>query len=127
FVAGARIGAKLRTELGARGVRHEPFQRTNSWWAYLNRADPVVGGYTPDKIALRRAIGMGYDVAEFIRVILKGRAVPAKSIVPPDIAGYDPALKTPVKPYDPAAARALLERFGYKDRDGGGFGEPPGE
>ena len=27
--------------------------------------------------------------------------------------------------YDPAAARALLDRFGYKDRDGDGFRETP--
>ena len=125
FVGEALIDGKLRPELGARGIRHEPFLRPNTWWAYFNMEDPVVGGYTPEKIALRRAIGMGYDVAEFIRVILKGRAIPAKSIVPPDIAGYDPALKTPVKPYDPAAARALLERFGYKDRDGDGYRETP--
>jgi ABC-type oligopeptide transport system substrate-binding subunit len=32
-------------------------------------------------------------VNEFIRVTLKGRAVPATSPIPPDIAGYDPALR----------------------------------
>ena len=85
----------------------------------------MVGGYTPEKIALRRAIGMGYDVNEFIRVILKGRAVPATSPIPPDIAGYDPQLKTSAQLYDPAAARALLDRFGYKDRDGDGYREMP--
>jgi extracellular solute-binding protein (family 5) len=87
--------------------------------------DPVVGGYTPEKIALRRAIGMGYDVQEFIRVILKGRGVPANGPIPPDVAGYDPKLKTSAQLYDPAAARALLDRFGYKDRDGDGYREMP--
>ena len=87
--------------------------------------DPVVGGYTPEKIALRRAVGMGYDVDEFIRVILKGRATPAMSPIPPDIAGYDPELKTQAQLYDPAAARALLDRFGYRDRDGDGYRETP--
>ena len=28
-------------------------------------------------------------------------------------------------PYDPAAARALLDRLGYKDRDGDGYRETP--
>jgi ABC-type transport system substrate-binding protein len=87
--------------------------------------DPVVGGYTPEKIALRRAIGMSYDANEYIRVILKGRAVAAASPIPPDIAGYDPALKTAAQVYDPPAARALLERFGYRDRDGDGYREAP--
>ena len=68
---------------------------------------------------------MGYDVSEFIRVILKGRAVPATGPIPPDVVGYDPALKTAAQLYDPAAARALLDRFGYRDRDGDGYRETP--
>jgi oligopeptide transport system substrate-binding protein len=125
FVGEALVDGKLRPELAARGIRHEPLLRPNTWWTYFNMEDPVVGGYTPEKIALRRAIGMGYDVAEFIRVILKGRAVPATTIVPPDIAGYDPAPGGHPEAYNPAAARALLDRFGYKDRDGDGYRETP--
>ena len=45
--------------------------------------------------------------------------------IPPDIAGYDPELKTSAQLYDPAAARTLLDRFGYKDRDGDGYREAP--
>jgi len=125
FVDEALVDGKLRPALAARGIRHELLLRPNTWWAYFNMEDPVVGGYTPEKIALRRAIGMGYNAAEYIRVVLKGRAVPAKGIVPPDIAGYDPALKTTAEPYNPAAARALLDRFGYKDYDGDGYRETP--
>jgi ABC-type transport system substrate-binding protein len=87
--------------------------------------DPVVGGYTPEKIALRRAVGMAYDMQEAIRVLLKGRAIPAQGPIPPDIAGYDPNQKTGAQLYDPAAARALLDRFGYKDRNGDGYRELP--
>ena len=79
-----------------------------------------------EQIALRRAIGMAYNVDEQIRVLAKGRAVPAKSPIPPDIAGYDPAQKTQAQLYDPPAARALLDRFGYKDRDGDGYRETAG-
>ncbi len=125
FVGEALVDAKLRPELGARGIRHQVLLRPNTWWTYFNMEDPVVGGYTAEKTALRRAIGMGYDVSAWIRVILKGRAVAAKSIVPPDIVGYDPAPKARADPYDPVAARALLERFGYKDRDGDGYREAP--
>jgi oligopeptide transport system substrate-binding protein len=125
FVDEALVDGKLRPALAARGIKHELLLRPNTWWAYFNMEDPVVGGYTPEKIALRRAVGMGYNAAEYIRVVLKGRAVPARGIVPPDIAGYDPALKTQTEPYNPAAARALLDRFGYKDRDGDGYREMP--
>ncbi|MDQ6916742.1 MAG: ABC transporter substrate-binding protein, partial [Pseudomonadota bacterium] len=125
FVGEALADGKLRPELAARGIRHQVLLRPNTWWTYFNMEDPVVGGYTPEKVALRRAIGMGYDVSAWIRVILKGRAVAAKSIVPPDIVGYDSAAKARPDPHDPAAARALLERFGYKDRDGDGYRETP--
>jgi ABC-type transport system substrate-binding protein len=125
FVGELLDNGKLKPALAAKGIRHELLLRPNSWWAYFNMEDPVVGGYTPEKIALRRAIGMAFNTDEFIRVLFTGRAVPAQSPVPPDIAGYDPAHKTQAQVYDPAAARALLDRFGYKDRDGDGYRELP--
>jgi oligopeptide transport system substrate-binding protein len=125
FVGELLDNGKLRSALAAKGIRHELLLRPNSWWAYFNMEDPVVGGYTPEKIALRRAIGMAFNTDEFIRVLFTGRAVPAQSPIPPDIAGYDPGHKTQAQVYDPAAARALLDRFGYKDRDGDGYRELP--
>jgi ABC-type transport system substrate-binding protein len=116
---------RLLPWLADRGIVHDVLLRPNTWWVYFNLDDPVVGGYSREKIALRRAIGMGYDNAEAIRVLLKGRAVPAYGPVPPDIAGYDPHLRTDAQIYDPALARALLDRFGYKDRDGDGYRETP--
>ena len=125
FVEQALDGDRLKPELAARGIVHDVLIRPNTWWTYFNMKDPVVGGYSLEKIALRRAIGMGYDEKESIRVLLKGRAVPANGPIPPDIAGYDPALRTQAQLYDPALARALLDRFGYKDRDGDGYREAP--
>jgi len=116
---------KLKPELAAKGIHHELLLRPNTWWTYFNMEDPVVGGYTPEKVALRRAIGMAFNTGEFIRVLYRGRAVPAEGPVPPDVAGYDPAHKTQAQLYDPAAARALLDRFGYKARNGDGYRELP--
>jgi ABC-type transport system substrate-binding protein len=86
--------------------------------------DPVVGGYTPERIALRRAVGLAYNVPEEIKVIRQGQAFPANQVVPPTVSGHNPKLPTKGT-YDPAAARALLDRFGYKDRDGDGYRELP--
>ena len=93
-----RAGARRRqAQARARGEGHRArtllIGRTSTS-TYFNMEDPVVGGYTPEKIALRRAIGMGYNVEESIRVLQKGRAVPAYSPIPPDIAGYDPRCAT---------------------------------
>ncbi|MFI4888368.1 MAG: ABC transporter substrate-binding protein [Burkholderiales bacterium] len=125
FVEQALDDGRLKPALAAEGIVHDVLIRPNSWWTYFNMKDPVVGGYSLDKIALRRAIGMGYDNAEAIRVLLKGRAIPAQGPIPPDIAGFDPALRTQAQVYDPALARALLDRFGYRDRDGDRYREAP--
>jgi ABC-type transport system substrate-binding protein len=119
------VDGKLKPALAAKGISHEANLRPNTYWFYFNMEHPVVGGYEPAKIALRRAIAMSYDVPQAIRVLAKGRAVPAQSLVPPGIAGYDPNWKLGAQVYDPSAARALLDTFGYKDRDGDGYRETP--
>src|SRR5205814_8889039 len=94
FVDEALADGKLKPALAAKGIRHEMLLRPNTEWIYFNMDDPVVGGYTPVKIALRRAISMAYDEKDAIRVLLKGRAAPAQSPIPPGIVGYDPKQKT---------------------------------
>lgn len=116
---------KLKPALAAKGIRHELDLRPNTWWAYFNMEDPVVGGYAPEKIALRRAISMAFNTEEFIRVLFNGRAIPAQGLIPPDISGFDPKHRTQAQMYDPAAARALLDRFGYQKRDRDGYRELP--
>jgi ABC-type transport system substrate-binding protein len=86
--------------------------------------DPVVGGYTNDKIALRRAIGMGYNVDEEVRVIRQGQGEWATQVVPPGVSGHDPKFVGNTK-YDPAGAKALLDKFGYIDRDKDGWRDLP--
>jgi oligopeptide transport system substrate-binding protein len=93
-------------------------------YSYFNMEDPVVGGYTPDKVALRRAIGMAYNVDEEIRVLRAGQAVPATQPIPPNVTGYNAKFDGHAK-FDPAAARALLDKFGYVDRDKDGWRDLP--
>ena len=77
-----------------------------------NEPNPV-GGYSREKIALRRAIAMAYKVEDQIGIIRNGQAVRAHFPVPPGVAGHDPAYRSSI-PYDPSAANALLERYGYR-------------
>ena len=86
--------------------------------------DPVVGGYTPQQLALRRAVVMAYDVEQEIRVVRNGHGVPTTQPIPPVIDGHVPGLDVR-PPHDPAAARALLDKYGYRDRDGDGLRELP--
>ena len=67
---------------------------------------------------------MGFDSAEFIKVFYGGQGLPANQLLPPGTSGHDPKVP-PKSAYDPPAARTLLDRFGYKDRDRDGFRETP--
>jgi ABC-type transport system substrate-binding protein len=93
--------------------------------ALFNQDNPVVGGYTPEKVALRRAIALGYDSGQEIRLVRKAQAIPAQTAIAPMTFGYNPALKTSMSDHDPARARALLDLYGYVDRDGDGWREAP--
>ena len=90
----------------------------------FNLDDAVVGGSAPDRIALRRAIGLGFNVQEYLRVVQGGDGIPATQLLPPGVDGQD-ATADKRALYDPAAARALLDRFGYVDRDSDGYRERP--
>ena len=94
-------------------------------FAYFNMDDPIIGGYTPDKVALRRAITLGYRTNDEISVIWKNQAIPAHTPYSPGVAGYDPAFRTSANEYNPAKARALLDMYGFIDRDGDGYREMP--
>jgi ABC-type transport system substrate-binding protein len=93
-------------------------------FTYFNMEDPVVGGYTKDKVALRRAIGMAYNVEEEVRVLRQGQGMPATQVIPPNVTGHDPNFSGHVK-FDPAGAKALLDKFGYVDRDKDGWRDLP--
>jgi ABC-type transport system substrate-binding protein len=82
-------------------------------YTIFNFRDPVIGGFAPEKLALRRAIIMAYDVREEIEVVRKGQAVQAHMPIPAGVVGHDPSYRT-ISPYDPELANRLLDRFGYR-------------
>jgi ABC-type transport system substrate-binding protein len=125
FINVAVPGGRLVATLGKRGVHVERVLNADIAFTYFNMEDPMVGGYTPDKVALRRAISLAYDVEREIRLVRKGQAVPAQSRVVPHTSGYTTAFKSEMSEYDPARAKALLDMYGYVDRDGDGWREMP--
>ena len=106
-------GGTLKPELQAKGVRLSRIVDPDLSYTYWNMTDPVVGGLAKEKVALRRAMAMSYNVADEIRVIRNGQAIEARYPIPPGVVGHDPAWKSGIS-YDPAGANALLDRFGYK-------------
>ena len=117
-------GGTLTPALAQRGiVLHREIAPSISFF-FFNLENPVVGGYTPEKLALRRAIIMGYDRKTAIAQLKDGQAVPANQPVPPALYGHDAKYVAPYG-FDLPAARALLDKFGYMDRDGDGYREQP--
>ena len=115
---------KLKPRFTQQGVQMWRAVQPAISYTYFNMEDPVVGGYGNDKIALRRAIGMAYNTDDEIRVVRQGQGEPATQPIPPNITGYDPKFSGHVR-FDPAGAKALLDKFGYVDRDGDGWRDLP--
>ncbi|HEY5800183.1 MAG TPA: ABC transporter substrate-binding protein [Burkholderiaceae bacterium] len=106
-------GNRLKKEFLDKGIAVSRYVEPEINYTFFNFRDPTVGGYTPDKIALRRAIAMSYSIADEIAQYQMGQAVKAEMIIPPGVIGHDPQYRSSI-PYDVALANALLDKFGYK-------------
>jgi ABC-type transport system substrate-binding protein len=116
-------GDRLRSEYRVRGVEWQRQAEPFTVSLYFNLRDPRVGGMDATHVALRRAVALALDREDLAKVVYAGQALPANQIAPPRTIGHDPAV--PAKPtLDPAAARALLDRYGYK-RGADGFRTMP--
>jgi ABC-type transport system substrate-binding protein len=125
FINLATPGGELAPSLAKQGIEAHRMVNPDSSYAVFNMEDPVVGGYTPEKVALRRAISLAYNVEREIRLLRRGQAIPAQSHVVPHTSGYDPKFKSEMSDYDPARAKALLDIYGYVDRNGDGWRDLP--
>ena len=117
--------SELAPWLAKRGIVLHKEVQPRTAYTYFNFEDKTVGGYEPAQVALRRAISLAYDEPSEIRILRKGQAIAAQGPIPPGVEGYDPAFRSPTVEYNPAKARALLDMFGFVDRDGDGYRERP--
>jgi len=119
-------GNKLAPDLAARGITWDRSVEPEVTYYFFNMQDPSVGGYGKEKIALRRAIMLAYDIHEEIDVIRKGQAIADEMPIPPGVVGYDPKYRGLIR-YDPVLANQLLDYFGYKKGPGGYRTDPSGK
>ncbi len=125
FAAQAVPNGELAPYLAKAGVQMDRFVNADRTLYYFNMEDPVVGGYAAPQVALRRAISLATDIDAEIRQVRRSQAIPAQTSVSPGGYGYDPTLRTENGIYSPARAKALLDVYGYVDRDGDGWRELP--
>jgi oligopeptide transport system substrate-binding protein len=131
FIDQVLPNGKLALPLAREGVRVFREEAPELTYDVFNLDDKVdgrenvVGGYAPERVALRRAMVLAHDRNQEIEILRKGQALPAQSPIPPGVVGYDPAFHAPSQDFDSARAKALLDMFGYRDRDGDGWRELP--
>jgi len=117
---------KLAPDLVARGITWDRSVEPEITYYFFNMKDPVVGGQSNEKIALRRAMILAYDTAEEIRVIRKNQAVDNQMPIPAGVVGHDPAYRS-ILGYDPQLANQLLDYFGYRKGADGYRNDPSGK
>ena len=125
FVNIAMPSGKLAPNLAKQGIQAYRTVGPEVALTAYNMGDPVIGGYTPDKVALRRAINLALDVPREITLARRGQAIPAQSPVVPHTPGYDAAYRSEMGEFNPAKAKALLDLYGFVDRDGDGWRDLP--
>ena len=116
----------LAPNLAKKGIVMVRYPRADVAVSYFGMENPVVGGYEPHKVALRRAISLAVDVDREIRLARRGQAIPAQGVIGPETYGYNTKLKTEMGDFSRARAMALLDMHGYVDKDGDGWRELPG-
>ena len=121
----AAPGGRLAPFLDKRGVVLHRVPQADMFMSFFYMEHPLVGGYTPERVALRRAIGLAFDNPTYLRHVLGDSGIPAQSTVAPFTTGYDPGYRSEMSEYSPARAKALLDLYGYVDRDGDGWREQP--
>lgn len=125
FADQALPGGKLAPHLAKRGVQAHRVPGSDVTLLVFNMESPVVGGYTPAQVALRRAIALGNDVDREIQLARRGQAIRAQSMMTPFTTGYSADRRTEMSEYNPARAKALLDLYGWVDRNGDGWRERP--
>jgi len=113
-------GGQLKREYAAAGIRHHALPIPYVFGLSLNMSDPVIGGMSSAAVALRRAIAKAIDADELVKVVYAGQAIVTNQLSPPGVAGHD-AQRPGRSAYDPAGARALLDRVGYDRKDSQGY------
>ena len=116
---------RLAPKLAKRGIQLERNALSDVTFMYWNMTNKVTGGYTPDKVALRRAMAIAYDSNSEVKLPRRGQAIVAQGPIMPGTASYDPEFRSEMGTFDRARAVALLDMYGDKDRDGDGWREQP--
>ena len=125
YVQELYANGQLSSAMKKRNVQRFPEMQPEITFDTFNMDDKFVGGYKPENIAFRRALVHAHDRPSEISIIRRGNAIPVMSPIPNGVVGFDPTFRTMEQEYNPEKARALLDMYGYVDKDGDGWRDMP--
>ena len=125
FINLAAPNGLLAPHLAKQGLQMRQVVVPTTRHVYFGMEHPMTGGYTPERVALRRALALAYNTPREIALLRHGQMLVAQSVMPPMVSGYDASLRTEMSEYSPAKAKALLDLYGYTDQDGDGWRDKP--
>lgn len=126
----SRRTKELKHSVARQGMMHFKVPLLDLIFRGFNMEDPLVGGYTPEKKALRQAISLAMDWDELNEAYYWGTAVIYDGPIPPGLDGFPdgPGHRAPVSYRGPnyELARQKLAEAGYPvGPDGLATGLPP--
>ncbi len=125
FTSIAMPNNQLAPNLAKRGIRLDRYPRADVAMTFFNMKDPMVGGYSPAQVALRRALSLSVDIDQEIRLARRGQMIPAQGLMPPLTFGYDPTFKSEMSEFSRAKAKGLLDVHGFKVNPATGWRDRP--
>jgi ABC-type transport system substrate-binding protein len=131
FASLAMPAGTLAPNLRRRGIHTAPDEEAWVTYTTFNMASAIdgkpnaLGGYSAERVALRRAIALAYRADDQVAILDKHQSVRTHTPLPPAVTGHDPDFVSPTLEYSPPKAKALLDMFGFVDRDGDGCRDNP--
>lgn len=134
FVVGPD-GVEMSEDLADHGITMSPDVKPGLYYYGFNMRDPVVGGYTDEKRALRQALQIAFNTEEYLNIFYKGNGIAAQTLIPPGIPGHLEG-EAGINPYlydwvdgEPKRkgiehARQLMVKAGYPNGRDARTGEP---
>jgi ABC-type transport system substrate-binding protein len=118
-------GNQLKPKLKEQGIQLTRLVDPAITYYFINIQDPILGGMSVQRIALRRAILMSINDEEMIRVIYKGQAFREAFPIPEGVNGHDQHYQSLIQ-YNPKEANDLLDAMGFMRGSDGYRRQPDG-
>jgi peptide/nickel transport system substrate-binding protein len=111
---------ELKEDWLRKGIRSHANMLLDFTFRGFNMEDELLGGYSPEKIALRRAISYAIDLEEINKAFYNGRRIVYDGPIPPGLDGHPENHRSEAAAHGPnlSKAKELLAEAGYPNGEG---------